>query len=251
MAFSAVTALGTAGVDTGGGNCVITTSADAEVGRLVVVLIGKDNVATADGTGSEITSVVDSTGANTYVSAGRFVNGQGAANAGAYVDVYYSVIASQLNSGGTITITKSTDVDCCATAYKATMGAGSTVAVSQVQTQANDNADAASLATSSLANVEHLHIRAVASEYENANNLTVTDGTWTVLQGVISSTAGLPAVNMRIDGEYKISTSTGETSDPTMPSSTADRANVLIAFTEVIASKISLFMHHYKTMAAA
>lgn len=248
MAFSAVTALGTNGVDTGGGNLVITTSADAEVGKWAFVLIGKDNVSTTDGTGSEITSVSDSAG-NVWASAGAFVNGQGAANAGAYVDVWVSHITTQLSSGGTITIVKSTDVDCCATAYKVTIGAGKRVVVSQVQTQANDNADAASLSTSSLSNIEHLHIRAVASEYENANNLTVTDVNWTVLQGVISSTAGLPAVNMRIDGEYKISTSTGETSDPAMPSTTADRANVLIAFEEV--SKVPRFMHHYKQMAAA
>lgn len=247
MAITGVTHIGTAGTDTGGGNPVVTTTADVNVGEVIFVLIGKDNVATGDGTVSEITGVSD--GVNTYQSAGRFSNGQGASNAGAYVDIWYTptALAAQLASGASITVTKSTDVDCAVTIAKAAITTGA-LDVEQVQTNAEDNADAGSIATSGLASVEHLHIRAVASEYQNANNLTPT-ANFSVIQGVISAAAGLPATGMRIDGEYRVNTSTGETSDPTMPSASADRASILIAFKERVS--VPVMMHHYGQQRAA
>lgn len=231
MAFSAVTALGTAGVDTGAGNPSITLSANAEAGRFVFVLIAKDNVGTADGTSSEITDVTDSAGGNTWQSAGANRNGQGAANAGAYVDLWWSVLTNQINSGGTITVQKSTDVDCAITAYKATIGAGNTVGLDGFPVgQNNDGADPSGITTSGLENIEHLHIRATASESETATGPTPT-ATWTAIAGTISSTAGASAANMRISGEYKISTSTGETSNPTLFS--ADHSSMLYPFKEI------------------
>lgn len=231
MAFSAITSLGNAGVDTGGGNLVITTSAVAEAGRLVIVQLAKDNVATADGTGSEITSVVDSAGGNTWQSAGRFVNGQGAANAGAYVDLWYSVLTNEIASGGTITITKSTDVDCVANSYKVTLGAGNSVQVAgTVQTLANDAADPGSMTISGLTSKEYLFWRVVAAESEDTTALTPTTN-YTARGQSISSTAGGSASNMRVSGETRILTGTGDTSNPTLFS--ADCASIYLAFEEV------------------
>ena len=233
MAFASVGTIGAAGVETAGGNLVITTSATAEAGNLVLLFIGKDNQASADGTTSEITSVSDSA-SNTWQSIGRFVNAQGAALAGAYVDVYYSVIANQLASGGTITIVQATDNrDCAARAWEFTMAGGSTVQLGgTVQTLANDGADPGSMTISGLSSMERLYVRAIASESENATELTNTTN-YTIIPVQISTTVGVTEANIGIRGEFRILTGTGDSSDPTLFS--ADHASIYFALEEVAA----------------
>ncbi len=76
MALAAVGTIGTGGVNTAGGSCVITTSAAAEAGNLVVIIMAKDNVATADGTTSEITGITDSGSGTVLQRAGRGQRGR-------------------------------------------------------------------------------------------------------------------------------------------------------------------------------
>ncbi len=234
MSLTNLTNLGTAGVDTGGGNPVITTGAVATAGTHIIgVIIAKDNAAAADGTTSEITSVIDSAG-NTYVSGGRFCNAQGAANAGTYVEFFYTpFLTSTLANGGTITVSKSTDVDCAIAAARVTVTSGCVgLSAAAIQTLANDGADAGSMTISGLASLERLYLRAIGLELENATNITAS-ANFTALQGTISSTAGLTAANQRVCGEFRINTSTGETSDPTLPVTTGDVASIFLALEEV------------------
>lgn len=231
MAFASVGSIGKNGVDTSGGNLVITTTATAEVGNLVLLLIGKDNVSDTDGTTSEITSVSDSA-SNTWESLGRFNNGQGTTLTGAYVDVYYTIIANQLSSGGTITIVKSTDRDCAAITWEFTIDENDVQLGGSVQTLANDGADPGSMTISGLSNIERLYIRATASESENATEFTNTTN-YTNIPNQISSTVGATDTNIGIRGEFRILTGTGDSSDPTLFS--ADHASVYLALEEVAA----------------
>src|SRR3972149_5963561 len=80
----------------------MTTSAVAEADTLVVVFVAVDNNQTTDGDEGAVTSIVDSA-SNTWVKVAEFCNGQGAAQAGATISVWKSVIATEIASGGTIT----------------------------------------------------------------------------------------------------------------------------------------------------
>src|ERR1041384_4789690 len=102
MAFASLNTLGSNQNKTSGNSIAVTTTAAAESGHLVVVIVAIDNTGTGDGDNSEVNSISDSAGGNTWTKAREFTNGQGAANAGATVSVWFSVLTNQINSGGTI-----------------------------------------------------------------------------------------------------------------------------------------------------
>lgn len=226
MAFSPVGSLGT-GVGSGAGTTiVITTPAVAEVGNLVVIVTACDNVQTTDGVTNEVSSVSDSAGGNTWIKAGEYCNGQGGAGNGVVASVWYSVLANQIPSGGTITITLANSVATrAASAWEFTKGAGSTVSVAgSVQTNAGDAADPASMTISGLASKEYLFIRSCAVEINNSENFTPT-ASYTEFT---EANQGFMASN----GEFRILTGTGDTSDPSTVSD-QDNASVYFALEEI------------------
>jgi len=79
-----------------------TATTTLSVGNLGVIIIATDNNQTTDGDEVCVSNVTDSAG-NTWLKAGEFTNGQGAAQAGALVSVWYTVALNQLNTAGTIT----------------------------------------------------------------------------------------------------------------------------------------------------
>lgn len=242
MAYGSAGSLGSAGVNTGGGNCVITTGATAEAGNLVVVLIAKDNVNGDSGTTSEITSVTGSNG-DVFASAGRRVSND-AANAGSYVDIYYKRLTSQLASGGTITIVKTTDVDCAAIAWEFTCSADSSVVGTPQTGEGNASSTPSSLTLSGLSNVEHLFIRATAQESELTAAWTNT-ANYTDMGVAASTTVGSTDVNITIRGEFRILTATGDTSAPTTLPEPSDHVSVYIALEEAVASGTGLDIRQF------
>lgn len=257
MAIASVGTIGGASDigDTGSGNYVITTSAAAEVGNVVILPLGKDNVATSDGTGSEITSVAD-TGLNTWSALAQFVNGQGAANAGAYVAAILAKITTQINISDTITVTKSTDVDCASRAWEFTVGAGKTLQVASggLQTLANDGADVGSMTISGLPSKEYLFLRVSACEHEEITQWTNT-ASYTNIPLVRSSAAGVGTTNIVARAEFIIATGTGHTSDPTLGAGeTPDSASIFMALEEVdvaSAGVVPVLMNQYRSRWAA
>jgi hypothetical protein len=226
--FASVGTLGTGVRSTGGTSTTITTSATAEAGNVVIVAVGKDNTQTTDGATNEVTGVTDSAG-NTYEKAGEFTNGEGSAGAGATVAVFLSQLETQLDSGGTITVThdSQTDVACSAWEFTTTL---STIALAgTAQTLANDAADPGSMSISGLAEGSRLYFRAIASESETATAPTPTSD-YTAIDGAVSTTAGQPHANICIAGEFRIVSGTGSTSDPTLED--VDSASLFIAIGE-------------------
>src|SRR3990172_9754413 len=101
--WASVGTLGTATDKTAGSSIVLTTTAAAEAGNVVIVSVALDNNGSADGDNGECTSVSDSAGGNTWTKAREFQNAQGGAATGATVCVFYSKLTNQINSSGTIT----------------------------------------------------------------------------------------------------------------------------------------------------
>lgn len=235
MAFAHVGNLGTAFATTANqASLVLTTTATAAAGSVVVVLVAVDNNQTTDGDGTQVASVADSAG-NSYARGKEFVNGQGTAQTGAEVAIFWKLLDTQLASGGTITATFTTAATADASAMTAknfSVAPGSTVAVEGTPGGlANDAANAGSLDVTT-ANLSCLRVRAIAAESNSTTALTPT-ASWAIFAQAVSG-AGTSATEMGIRGEWRIFTGTGAASAPTGGAGAVDHASAYVAFREIL-----------------
>lgn len=234
MAFASVGTIGSnSSVAADQSSLAITTTAVAEVDRLVTVHIALDNNQTTDGDEGAVSSVTDSAG-NTYSKGGEFCNGNGLAQAGATISEWYSVITTQLASGGAITanFTNNTSRDSVAmSAWKFTKGAGTTVSVEATNSVADDAASSVSALDATTANIECLRLRGVASETNAANGFIAT-ASWTAFTQKLANNAGGPLASIFLHGEFRIFTGTGASSAPTYTPLAVDHASVYVALKE-------------------
>lgn len=232
MAFTSIGSLGSAAsVSADQTSIVLTTSAACEVGHLALFFLACDNAQGLDIDEGAVASVADS-GGNTWSKLIEFPNGQGLAQAGAVISLWYTIATAQINNGGTITATfsnaASRDAVACS-AWEYSLGT-SAIALAGSTSLAIDAGDIGQPITlSGLASAAYLWIRAQAIEASGNNLGTQTSG-WTKITASTAST-GVVATSMVLDGEFKISTGTSETSDPS-GSAVRDSAAVLIALAE-------------------
>lgn len=213
-----------------------TATTNGSIGDLAVLLVSCDNNQTTDGDENAVTSVT-STG-NTWQKAAEFTNGQGSAQAGATVSMWYCNLTAAINTGSTITINFSNNASRDATAASLayyTMAAGSIAALegsNSPSTLANDGAAAGSLNLTT-ANIECLRVRATASESSTSTVWTKTaafDGLFTFA----GTASGGTTANIGVRGEYDISTGTSSASAPTAGAGAVDNASIYVAFKELV-----------------
>jgi hypothetical protein len=206
------------------------------VGDLAVLIIGVDNFQTTDGDEGAVTSVIDNAG-NTWLKAGEFCNGQGTAQAGATVSVWYCKLTGAITAGTTaiqafFSNSTARDVSAMSMAFFTTT-AGLDIALEGTPTTlANDGAAVGSLNLTT-ANISCLRIRASASESSTVTAWTKT-AAFTGLFAVANTTGGGTAANMGVRGEYLVSTGTGTASAPTVGAGTVDSASIYVAFKEIV-----------------
>lgn len=236
-AIGSVGTIGTAQDKTAGTTIVLTAANQLDAGNLGILIVTKDNACTADGETDEITGVVDSA-SNTYTQLYEYCfSAAGAGSDRATTAVFYTVATSNLAASGTVTATFSASTAAsAATFWEFTIGAGSTLELTGTPDTGENPNDPPSETVGSLANVEHLFIRAIAVE----NDITIitgitvtTDYTGFTSQG---TTGGGQSGNMSAHGEFRILTATTSTSDPTLVGGTADSSGFLIAVNEVAAA---------------
>lgn len=231
MAIGSIGSFGTANSTSSGTTLVITTDAQLDAGNIGIVAIALDNTQTTDGNTSEVSGIVDSAG-NTYTKLLEFCNGQGGAEAGATVSLWFTKAASTLASSGTITITfANTITSKAASAWEFTVGGGKTleIPVGGTATIADDNDPPSNLVISGLASLERLYLRVTASERGSLSWVAGTN--FTAITQAIANT-GTNITSMLVSGEFRINTSTGETSNPTA-TTRSDCASVMVALEEV------------------
>lgn len=235
MAWASLNTLGGGGFKASQTTVTLTLAAQAEVGNVIVVVIGLDNT-TADATDLAanvpiVTGVV--AGTNVFRRIAEHTTGNGAAD-GATTSLWVCQVSQQIAAAGTIVATFRTARGAGAiTAWEFSKDAATVIANAWV----NRNAGAASAMLSTSLNVttpnaEHLRFRAGAGEEEVTTAGTKT-AAFTALIGVTgtSGTGGVATSNIILRGEYLISTSTGQASLPTgMP--TSDWASVYVALSE-------------------
>jgi hypothetical protein len=200
------------------------TVADLEVGHVGIMLGAVDN----DGDGTDTNDFVGfgDSASNTWTSAGENEEDPGSASAGAAVGVAYAVPTSLLATGGTVKNDYAASKNSKAGISWEFTIAGTVVAVTGTEQKEDVAAgDAGSLTVGSLANAQHLCVRAVASETGTTETITPTAG-WTTF-GDVGTTGSTDNTNMRIWGEFIIFTGTTATSDPTF-SGSFDRASTMV-----------------------
>jgi hypothetical protein len=216
-----------------GSSWTFSPEAQYNAGEMCVLIVATNNNATGDGNFNEHLSVTD-TGGNVWTKAhpnGEFANGQGSAAAGATVSVWRSFIKTTVTVAlGSLTLTMSTSQTAkAATGWRFSLGlSGLSVVGSAVL--ADDGIDPGSMTLSSLANVAHLFVRAIAQE--DPSTTWVSTGSYTPFDHAgANTTGGAAATNMAARGEFRILSATGDTSNPS--SVAADHASLYLAFDEV------------------
>jgi hypothetical protein len=195
-----------------------------EVGELVLLFAVLDNTGTTDADHSEVTSVTDS-GSNTYTKLGEWTNGEGVAADGITVSLWMSRLTTQVViSSGSFTANFSNAIThkcLCAEAFS--VAAGTLSLAAPAERNATDASNGfGSVAFAGLSSKERLYFRALGKE-AGSNTLLTPSTNFTVTNGTRSSAGGIC-----IRGEFRINTSTGETSNPAMAVA-GDTAGVFVA----------------------
>jgi hypothetical protein len=228
-AWSSNGALGSAGSKTSSNSLTMTTTSITNAGQVVIVGISKDNVQTTDGDSTEVTSITDSAGGNTWTLLKEYTNGQGSANAGHTVSLWASKLTNGIANGGTITANFSSSIVAKAmSAREFSFAAGSTFSIEGVvATEAIDAGTPGSLDVST-SNGEYLWIRAEGSEDNSVSFTATTNFTiWTMEISGSGSATGASEIDM----EHRIYTGTTNPSDPNNGQN-RDRVGVYVALKE-------------------
>lgn len=237
MAFATGGTLGTGVSSTSAASFTLTTATNTlAAGDIGLLVVSTDNTATTDGDAGEHTSVSGGTG--NWTKLGEFTNGNGAAAAGCTVSLWLFTATGAVAVGTVVTMSlASAVVDKAASFWKFTVGAGNTVQLStdpasNPLTNATDGAAGyGSLAFSGLPSKERLYFRGLSKEANSTTQITPSTG-FTAITAARSRNSTLA---MTVRGEFRINTSTGETSNPTL-AVTGDTSSVFVALEEVTPS---------------
>ena len=237
MAIASVGTLGTGVSSTSSSSFTLATAtnslASGDFGLLTVVA---DNRTGSDGLNNEHTGVSGGTGK--WRKIGEWTNSVGGAAAdGVTTSLWLFEATGTVNTGTTITITLSgTATDKVASFWKFTKGAGTKIVLDLEATinGINNNTDASngfgSAAFSGLSSASRLYFRALGKEANSTTALTVS----TNFTQITNTRSRNNASAVGVWGEFRVNTSTGETSNPTLAVS-GDTAGIFVALKEVTA----------------
>lgn len=225
----AITSIGNRGTGVAGATASTTATmaptATVAVGRILLVSVVSPSTGTHD-------SVTDTSG-NTYeLLAESTGNSQ-------TVSLWRTRVGVQLTTGSTITATFGSSIaDKALGAWEFSVGSGNTLNAVSASTQTNTSTGSGfgSLTTSGMSSVEHLHWRVCGKNANSTTALTPTSS-WTNTTWAIRSRNNTAARILR--AEFRITTSAGETSNPTF-AVTGNYATALVPLVEETAPGAAL-----------
>jgi hypothetical protein len=230
MAIASVGPLGTAAAFASATTLSLTTATNAlSAGDFATLTVVTDNSSSTDGDNSEHTSV--SGGEGNWAKIAEYTNANGAAAGGVTTSLWLFEATGSVPTGTSITITLAAAVaDKTAQMWEFTKAANTTIV--QQDTTQTGQVDAASnfasLSISGLPSAPRLYFRASGKEANiGTTGFTATSG-FTSL-GQIRSRNNASAVGAC--SEFRLNTSTGETSNPTLATS-GDTADIFVALVE-------------------
>lgn len=231
MAIASKGSMGVGASSTSNASYAMTTATTIlAVGNIGILTSISDNSTTTDGDNSEVTSVTDSVG-NIWTKLGEYTNSPGGvAGDGVTCSVWMTKCTVQLATGGTITINfNGNRTDKCCSCWAYTIGTGKVLvpAAPLVTSEVNAANGFGSSAFSSLVSLSRLYFRGLGKEVNSTTDITVS-ASFTAIT-LTRSRNNASAVIVR--GEFRINTSTGETSNPTLAVS-GDTAGLFFALDE-------------------
>jgi hypothetical protein len=213
-------------------NTAINTMA---AGDFAILTISTDNTSTVDGDNNEHTSVSGGTG--TWTKLGEYTNSNGAAAAGITVSVWLFEASGSVPVGTSITLSfASNRTDKACNFWKYTKAAGTVIvkdtepASNPITNQVDASAGFGSVAFSGLSSASRLYFRGMGKEANTTSAITQSANFTPI--GNARSRNNTNAVT--VYAEFRINTSTGETSNPTL-AVTGDTASLFLALEEAIA----------------
>jgi hypothetical protein len=239
---------------TGGATSVAGTTVTAAitVGEQFIVGVVTKNVATADGVSTTHTSVADNatSSTNVYTKLGEYTNAPSAAvEVGVCVSVWLCRVTTAMPIGTTVTAQLGASIidrGIFGDAYAVSAGNMLQLTGSPTNTEVTAANGFGSAVISGLSSAARLYFRAMGKEAASTTAITATTN-FTSLGIALRSRNNAAAVCPR--GEFRLNTSTGETSNPTMAVS-GDTASVFVALSEVAIpqSQAPRTMAHFRRM---
>jgi hypothetical protein len=231
MTIASVGTLGTGANSTSATTSTFNTATNTlAAGDFGILIISSDNLATADGQTNNHTAVSGGTG--TWTKLGEYTNSPtAAASDGCTVSVWLFEATGTLATGTTITQTYSAAIgDDCSAFWKFTKAAGTTIsqATALITSEVTAANDFGSSSFSGLSLVSHLYLRGLGKESNSTTALTPT----TLFTEITGTRSRNNASAVIVRGEFKISVSVGETSNPTLAVS-GDSAGLFLVLVEV------------------
>jgi hypothetical protein len=217
-----------------GSTLAVVTTQSCDVNDEVFLCYSADSDNNTDQDSSEVASISDTSG-NTWSKQVERNNGGDGSITQIVGSVWKTRIVKGLSSGSTITInlTGSVHDARAATVWKFRTNVSSSLVLVESKTPVESNAaDAPSMAISGLANIEHLYFRFCA-EHLRAGVFTPTANFTAITQAVADTGGG--GSSRQAKGEFRINTSTGETSDPS--TEVAEGVHFFLAYQELLQSK--------------
>lgn len=242
MAIASVGTMGTGVSSTSSATFTLTTATNALAsGDFAVLAVSADNTDTADGNTTRHSSVSGGTG--TWTKLGEYTNTVGGAAAdGVTTSLWLFEATGTVAVGTTITINIGTArVDKCASMWKFTKAAGTSIRLitgttNPITNGTDASAGFGSVAFSGLASASRLYFRGLGKEANSTTQLTVS----TSFTAITNARSRNNASAMTVYGEFRINTSTGETSNPTL-AVTGDTAGVFAALEEYTPARTGTF----------
>ncbi len=232
----AIASLGNCGVSAATNGTPFTTltvtlannSINASSGRHLILDASFDNLSTADAASSDIVSVTGGTG--TWTKQAEYTNGNGAAATGAAAATWLFTPSGNNAVGVVFTVTFSGSVTEAALriwGYSTAVGNALQLGGTPIATSQDGSSNFNSNTVSGLSSKQYLFRSTYSKEANSTTALTVSASFTTI--GVTRSRNVATAIMLA--GEFRINTSTGETSNPTH-AVTGDSVSILCTYEE-------------------
>ncbi|MDP2131970.1 MAG: hypothetical protein Q8J79_14005 [Erythrobacter sp.] len=224
---------GTAGIGVSSTSLALTTTSLISAAQFAILGVSTDNSTTADGASNNHVSITGGTG--TWTKLGEYTNGNGAAAAGVTVSQWLFVPSADNAIDTVFTVNfAAAVVDKTAGIwrfnYDNTKGLRQITEAAPVLNGVDAVAGFGSVAYSGLPATARLYVRAMGKEANTTTGITPTAG----FTGMSNSRSRNNTLAVIQRGEFKIATSTGETSNPTL-AVVGDTAGVFNAIEEFAA----------------
>lgn len=226
--IASVGTMGTGTSSTSNTSIATTTATNSlAAGDTALLVCVTDNTTTTDGNSNDHTGCADSLG-NTWEKLYEYTNGEGSAAAGVTVSLWMLYATAAVATGTVVTVTLGTArVDKVTSVWKFTSNTKLRLSTAATGNATDASNGFGSASFSSLPSLQRLYFRGLGKEANSTTANTVT----TNFTNITAQRSRNNAAAVLVRGEFRINTSTGETSNPTLAVS-GDTAGIFVALEE-------------------